>query len=93
MLRAHQRSHGELHPLIGTAMHNMGVVYLRAGHHQDALNCFDRAVRVRKGAMGRDHPDVAVSFGNEGKPQVFASFSLPSNHTNNFEPLLFKTYL
>jgi hypothetical protein len=34
---------------------------LRLDDHYKSLQAFEEAVRVRKGALGRDHPLVAVS--------------------------------
>lgn len=62
VLQCQRQKHGELHEEVGAASHNVGVVLLRAERHTEALEAFERAVRVRKGALGRDHPDVAVSI-------------------------------
>lgn len=40
-------------------------MYLRSKNHEQALNYFEEAVRVRRG-LGRDHPDVAVSLVKAG---------------------------
>lgn len=61
LLQSHRLGHGGLLPLVGTALHNMGVVHLRAECHNDALDCLERAVRVRNGAIGQDHPDVSAA--------------------------------
>lgn len=52
---------GELHPDVGSAWHNVGIALLRSERHDKALQAFERAVRVRKGSLGKDHPEVAVS--------------------------------
>mmetsp|Transcript_6886 Transcript_6886/g.10081 ORF Transcript_6886/g.10081 Transcript_6886/m.10081 type:complete len:319 (+) Transcript_6886:2-958(+) len=70
LLEYHRRSCGELHHLVGTILHNIGVVNLRAKRFDDALSHFERAVRVRRGALGRDHPDVAVSLVKVGIVQL-----------------------
>lgn len=58
----HVKTHEELHHLVGSCVHNMGVVHLRAGHYDDALTSFKKAISIRKGVLGVDHPDVAVSI-------------------------------
>lgn len=62
VLQCQRQKHGELHEEVGAALHNVGLVHLRAERHTEALEAFEWAVRVRKGALGRDHPDVAVSI-------------------------------
>lgn len=57
----HLKTHGELHHLFGTCVHNLGIVHLRAGHYKDALVAFEKALKVRKEVLGENHMDVAVS--------------------------------
>mmetsp|Transcript_2525 Transcript_2525/g.3722 ORF Transcript_2525/g.3722 Transcript_2525/m.3722 type:complete len:1222 (+) Transcript_2525:77-3742(+) len=52
---------GEVHEDIGSALHNIGLTYLRSNDHIQALGYFERAVRMREGALGKEHPDVAIS--------------------------------
>eukprot|EP00978_Attheya_sp_CCMP212_P004917 scaffold10757_cov57-Attheya_sp.AAC.2 len=73
LLEFYRKRHGELHMNVGSAHHNVGVVYLRAGSHREALDAFQRAVRVRKGALGRDNPDVAVSLVKVGISHLLLS--------------------
>jgi tetratricopeptide (TPR) repeat protein len=61
ILEIQRKKYGELHENVGSALHNVGLVRLRLENYQEALDNFERAVRVRKGALGKDHPDVAVS--------------------------------
>lgn len=65
LLSHHRKKHGEVHPYVGSAMHNLGIVLLRAERHEDALVAFEDAVRIRKeislkngGSIG---PDVDVA--------------------------------
>ena len=53
---------GEVHETIGNTLHNMGIVLLRGQEYEIALHTFEQAVRVRRGAIGKDHADVAVSL-------------------------------
>jgi tetratricopeptide (TPR) repeat protein len=61
VLDCQRKAHGELHEDVGSALHNVGLVHLRANEYGEALTHFERAVRVRKGSLGREHPEVAVS--------------------------------
>jgi len=61
VLDCQRKAHGELHEDVGAALHNVGLVHLRANEYGEALAYFERAVRVRKGSLGREHPEVAVS--------------------------------
>lgn len=46
---------------MAAAQHNVGIALLRSERLEEALEAFEAAVRMRKGALGRDHPEVAVS--------------------------------
>ena len=70
LLSAHRSKHGELHHLIGSTLHNIGIVLLRSEKYEDALESFEKAVRIRKGSIGRDHADVAVSLVKVGISQL-----------------------
>lgn len=61
ILECQRKARGELHADVGAALHNVGLVHLRLNKHAQALEYFERAVRVRKGSLGREHPEVAVS--------------------------------
>ncbi len=51
-------------------MHNIGIVLLRSEKYHEALASFQKAVRIRKGSIGRDHADVAVSLVKVGIAQL-----------------------
>lgn len=61
VLQCQRSRHGQLHPDVAAALHNLGITLLRAQKHEEALNSFEEAARIRKGSMGQDHPMVAVS--------------------------------
>ena len=67
LLAHHKKKHGEVHPYVGSAMHNLGIVLLRAERHEDALVAFEDAVRIRKEISssskmgGSSGPDVDVA--------------------------------
>ena len=66
LLAHHRKNHGEVHPYVGSAMHNLGIVFLRAERHEDALVAFEDAARVRKAISSKNGgvvgPDVATTL-------------------------------
>ena len=54
--------HGTLHEDVASALYNVGIANLRMERTKKALQAFEESVRLRKGALGNDHPLVAVSF-------------------------------
>jgi hypothetical protein len=61
-LRSHKLKYGQVHPLVGTALHNIALVNLFAGRYKGAEWYFQEAVSVRVAALGTHHPDVSVSL-------------------------------
>mmetsp|Transcript_27268 Transcript_27268/g.54971 ORF Transcript_27268/g.54971 Transcript_27268/m.54971 type:complete len:736 (-) Transcript_27268:1-2208(-) len=55
-------SFGESHRRVGTALHNVAIVNIRANHLDDAIDAIEEAVRIRKEVHGPDHPKVADSL-------------------------------
>jgi tetratricopeptide (TPR) repeat protein len=70
VLRSHKDKYGEIHHLVGTANHNIGVVCLFAERYTNAMTFFGQAVSVRKAALGPEHPDVAASLMKIGMIQL-----------------------
>jgi hypothetical protein len=62
VLECQQRRHVDLHPDVAAALHNVGIAQLRALNYPEALKAFEEAARVRKGSLGKEHPQVAVSM-------------------------------
>ncbi|CAB9517067.1 Kinesin light chain [Seminavis robusta] len=60
-LRSHKDKYGDVHHLVGTALHNCGIVNLMAGQYALAKPFFQEAVSVRTASLGETHPDVAAS--------------------------------
>jgi hypothetical protein len=61
VLSCQRRKRGHLHPDVASALHNVGIVHLRAVNYMEALKAFEEAARIRKGSLGQDHALVAVS--------------------------------
>jgi Flp pilus assembly protein TadD len=53
--------YGETHKRVGTALHNLGIVHMRAGNYDDAVDAIQAAVRIRVEKLGEYNPKVAVS--------------------------------
>lgn len=53
--------HGdEPHHLIGTTLHNIGVLQLWQGQYKEAWENLNQAASVRMQSLSRNHPDIAV---------------------------------
>jgi len=50
------------HHLIGTTLHNIGVVQMWQGKFSEALYSFLHAVSMRRDSLPQNHPDIAVSL-------------------------------
>jgi tetratricopeptide (TPR) repeat protein len=70
VLRSHKDKYGTTHHLVGTANHNIGVIYLFSERYTHAMAFFREAVAVRRAALGSEHPDVAASLMKIGMIQL-----------------------
>ena len=66
------RHEEEPHFLIGTTLHNIGVVQMWQGKFAEALYTFQQAIAVRIIVLPPKHPDIAVSLVRQG----FAQFAM-----------------
>jgi non-specific serine/threonine protein kinase/serine/threonine-protein kinase len=48
--------------VLGRLMHTMGGVYRTLGLYEDAKSLLERALELRRGALGENHPDVAETL-------------------------------
>lgn len=60
-LKILQARYGNNHHLVGSALHNIGMVHLFAEEYLQAYGIFKEAARIRSEALGPEHPDVAAS--------------------------------
>lgn len=60
-LNGHKEKYGELHHLVGTTLHNMGMIYLFSKQYAQAQDAFLESMNVRIAALGSNHPDVGAS--------------------------------
>lgn len=61
ILRGQRERHGPKSLEMAMAMHNLGVVCVKAGRFEEAVRLCDGAARIRVEKLGEDHLDVAVS--------------------------------
>jgi tetratricopeptide (TPR) repeat protein len=61
-LRSHQTKYGQIHPLVGNALHNLGQIHFFAKQYLAAISAFEAAVEVRTECLGVFHPDVQASL-------------------------------
>jgi tetratricopeptide (TPR) repeat protein len=74
ILALQRRQYGNVHPLVASAYHNLGIVHSQRGSlllegtlqqkhvRQQSLQCFQAAARTARDSLGRNHPNVAVSL-------------------------------
>ena len=60
-LNSHRRKFGEHHHLVGSALHNLGMVNFFDLRYDAALELFEEAIQIRTKSLGPDHPDVQAS--------------------------------
>lgn len=61
ILKGLEMRHGnEPHHLIGTTLHNIGLLQLWQGQYQEAWENFNQAGSIRMKALSKNHPDIAV---------------------------------
>jgi tetratricopeptide (TPR) repeat protein len=66
ILKGLEMKHGdEPNHVIGSTLHNIGVLYLWMGQYQEAWESLNQAASVRIQCLSTDHPDIAVSLGRE----------------------------
>jgi tetratricopeptide (TPR) repeat protein/CHAT domain-containing protein len=55
---------GDEHPLVATALNNLGVMALRQGNLTESEGFLVRSLELRRRLLGNHHPDVAQTLGN-----------------------------
>jgi tetratricopeptide (TPR) repeat protein len=50
-----RRAHGEVHPLLGTLLHNLGELQRQEGNLVEACSCFEQALAIARKALGEEH--------------------------------------
>jgi len=66
ILRGQIELHGENDHRVGTALHNIATVYMRARAFTKTIQICQKAIIVRCRMLGPSHPDLAVSFSQLG---------------------------
>lgn len=62
ILRSHTEKFGDRHHLVGNAWHNIGMVRMYAGETKEALEAFEKSIKIKSKALGADHPETASSM-------------------------------
>lgn len=74
VLYLQRKQHGEIHPSVASAFHNLGTVHAKRAAllfpdsaqqrhcRAQALACFQAAARTARDSLGKTHPNVAVSL-------------------------------
>lgn len=58
--------YGTSHKRVATALQNLSMVHQRAGNLEDALDCIETAIKIRKKMLGRYHLKVAEALAEMG---------------------------
>eukprot|EP00546_Thalassionema_frauenfeldii_P007333 CAMPEP_0178910322 /NCGR_PEP_ID=MMETSP0786-20121207/9034_1 /TAXON_ID=186022 /ORGANISM="Thalassionema frauenfeldii, Strain CCMP 1798" /LENGTH=604 /DNA_ID=CAMNT_0020582563 /DNA_START=253 /DNA_END=2067 /DNA_ORIENTATION=- len=56
------RHEGQPHHLVGSTLHNIGVIQMWQGNFNEAYETFHEAVKIRKASLHAEHEDVGVSL-------------------------------
>jgi tetratricopeptide (TPR) repeat protein len=67
-----RQRYGNIHHLVGSSLHSIGMLHLFAKQYIQARACFSDAIYVRSEALGSNHPDVAASKMKIGMIQLAA---------------------
>ena len=49
---------------MATSYNNIGIVYCRQGRYNEALQEYEKCLKIRVEKLGHEHPDVAASYNN-----------------------------
>ena len=58
------RSEGDQDPTLAMIIHQSGMICLRSGRPQEALEHFQQSLQLRRSLFGQDHPEVAMAVGH-----------------------------
>jgi Tfp pilus assembly protein PilF len=64
VLVAREGQFGPDHPLVATALNELGVLYRYQGRYAEAQPLFQRSLAIQEKVLGRDHPNVATALNN-----------------------------
>jgi tetratricopeptide (TPR) repeat protein len=59
-----EKALGPHHPDVGTALHNLTLLYVNQGRYAEAEPLEKRSLALREKALGPDHPDAGTSLDN-----------------------------
>lgn len=61
-----EKNHGSDYTDNAIVYHNLGYVYMKLGDTQNALEYYNKALKIRQDDFGEDHPDTATTYNNIG---------------------------
>jgi tetratricopeptide (TPR) repeat protein len=61
-VRSHRAKYGATHHLVGSELHNIGMVLFYAQRYSEALSAFENAVVIRDESLNPNHPDIQSSW-------------------------------
>ena len=61
-VRSHRAKYGTTHHLVGSELHNIGMVLFFAQRYSEALSAFENAVVIRDESFHSNHPDIQSSW-------------------------------
>ena len=61
-VRSHRAKYGATHHLVGSELHNIGMVLFFAQRYSEALSAFENAVVIRDESLHSNHPDIQSSW-------------------------------
>lgn len=61
-VRSHRSKYGATHHLVGSALHNIGMVLFFAQRYSEALSAFENAIVIRDESLHSNHPDIQSSW-------------------------------
>lgn len=61
VMRSHRHKYGDIHHLVGTTLHNIGMIQMLDKRYNHARASFLEAMNIRSAALGTTHSDVLSS--------------------------------
>jgi tetratricopeptide (TPR) repeat protein len=82
VVKIFEKSLGENHPNVATAMNNLALLYQATNRLKEAEPLMKRALKIDEASLGKDHPDVARDLNN------LAQLYQATNRLKEAEPLM-----
>jgi len=56
------KNFGAHHLIVGVGLHNLGIAYLLVNDYGNAINCFHKAIVIKKAILQPNDSQIAVSY-------------------------------